>query len=92
MYDALGSTGATLDVINWNTSTDTAEVMMIGGTFGGAASIIGANSGATYSINTIGFTNDFFVQEQFEDNTNFMLEGNSFIDFTDTDPFSEGDL
>jgi len=92
LYDALGSTGATLDVINWNTSTDTAEVMMIGGTFGGAASIIGANSGATYSIDTIGFTNDFFVQEQFEDNTNFMLEGNSFIDFTDTDPFSEGDL
>ena len=54
--------------------------------------ITGANSGATYSIDTIGFTNDFFVQEQFEDNTNFMLEGNSFIDFTDTDPFSEGDL
>ena len=92
LYTALGATGATIDIINWDTSTDTANVMMIGGTFGNAASIIGVNSGATYTINTIGFTNDFFVQEEFEDNTNFMFEGNSILDFTDTDPFSEGDL
>ena len=32
------------------------------------------------------------IKDAFEDNTTFEFEGSSFLDFSDTDPFSEGDL
>jgi hypothetical protein len=35
---------------------------------------------------------EFFVAPDLEDNTEFEAEASEFIDFTDIDPFSEGDL
>ena len=87
-----GAVGGTLSVVSWKTATDTMEAAIVSGDITGVNAILGANSGASYAVSSIGFTQDFFVKGLFEDNTDFQLEGNSFINFSDTDPFSEGDL
>ena len=89
---ASGVTGGTLSVVSWKTATDTMEAALASGSIVGVDAIVGNNSGASYAVTSIGFTQDFFVKGLFEDNTDFQLEGNSFINFSDTDPFSEGDL
>jgi hypothetical protein len=85
-------TGGTLSVVSWITESDTMQAGLVAGDITGVNAIVGQNSGASYAVSSIGFTQDFFVKSLFEDNTDFQLQGNSFIDFTDTDPFSEGDL
>jgi hypothetical protein len=87
-----GVTGGTLSVVSWITESDTMQAGLVAGDITGVNAIVGQNSGASYAVSSIGFTQDFFVKSLFEDNTDFQLQGNSFIDFTDTDPFSEGDL
>ena len=44
------------------------------------------------SLKTVFEVFDFFVKDVFNDNNTFGLESSTFLDFTDTDPFSEGDL
>ena len=92
--NAAGSvTGATIDIIEWNTLTDTATIRVLpGGTIGGATLMIGETSGASFGIATIGTTLDFFVKDGLEDNTEIDLEAATFLDFTENDPFSEGNF
>ena len=92
LYDTSGVTGATMNVIDWNSSTKKAELQLVSGDVDNFRNLFGNSSGATYHIDSIGLTSDFFVKDVFEDNTSFGLESSSFLDFTDTDPFSEGDL
>jgi hypothetical protein len=84
LYVKLGSTGS-------GTFTEGENAFLYDGGVTGA-SILGESYGATYELDSIGFTQDYFVKDPFEDNTNFQFEGSTFLDFTDTDPFSEGDL
>ena len=92
LYDTSGVTGATMNVIDWDSSTKVAELQLVSGSVDNFRNLFGKSSGATYHIDSIGLTSDFFVKDVFEDNTSFGLESSSFLDFTDTDPFSEGDL
>ena len=91
--DAAGSvTSATIDIIEWDASTDVATARVVDGTTVGATAMVGQSSGASYGIATIGLTAEYFVADVFEDNTELNVEANSFLDFTNTDPFSEGEL
>ena len=92
MYDTSGVTGATMNVIDWNSSNKQVELQLVSGSIDNFRNLLGDSSGATYHIDSIGLTADFFVKDVFEDNLSFGLESSSFLDFTDTDPFSEGDL
>ena len=85
-------TSATVDIIEWDTSVDIATVRLVDGTTVGATAMVGASSGASYGINTIGLTAEYFVKDAFEDNTELDREAKGFLDFTNTDPFSEGDF
>jgi hypothetical protein len=91
LYDG-GVTGATMSVVVYDSTTSVIEGTLLSGSITGVDSILGESSGATYELDSIGFTQDYFVKDPFEDNTNFQFEGSTFLDFTDTDPFSEGDL
>jgi len=92
LYDTSGVTGATMNVINWDSTTKVAELQLVSGVVDNFRNLLGNSSGATYHINSIGLTSDFFVKDVFNDNNTFGLESSTFMDFTDTDPFSEGDL
>ena len=92
LYDTSGVTGATMNVINWDSTTKVAELQLVSGVVDNFRNLLGNSSGATYHINSIGLTSDFFVKDVFNDNNTFGLETSTFMDFTDTDPFSEGDL
>ena len=91
LYDG-GVTGATMSVVLYDSSSKVVEGTLLSGSITGVDSILGESSGATYAIDSIGYTQDYFVKDPFEDNTDIQFDGSSFIDFTDTDPFSEGDL
>ena len=88
LYDG-GVTGATMSVVVYDSTTSVIEGTLLSGSITGVDSILGESSGATYELDSIGFTQDYFVKDPFEDNTNFQFEGSTFLDFTDTDPFSE---
>jgi hypothetical protein len=91
--DAAGSvTGATIDIIEWDTNTDTATIRLINGTTVGATCMRGDASGASFGIHTIGLTQEYFAKDGLEDNTEIDFEAASFLDFTEKDPFSEGNF
>ena len=93
VLSSAGVTGATLTAISWaGSTTGVMEANLVAGSIEGVSSAIGDSSGASYSIASIGFTADFFAKDAMEDNTELMFEGSSFLDFTDKDPFSEGDI
>jgi|TARA_A100001515_G_scaffold59198_1_gene46751 hypothetical protein len=87
-----GATGATMEVVVWQGSTtDVMESFLVSGSLTGER-IVGQSSNANRVISTIGFTADYFAKDAFEDNTEFMRAGLNIFDFTDQDPFSEGDI
>ena len=91
--NAAGSvTGATIDIIEWDTNTDTATIRIVDGTTVGATCMRGSASGASFGIHTIGATQEFFAKDGLEDNTEIDFEASSFLDFTEKDPFSEGNF
>ena len=95
--DTFGNATGTAEVVDWNSSTKTLLLTNITGTLlytSGSESIKGASSGAEYLITSDG-TSDIVIpvntntNDIFGDNQNIEIEGN-IIDFSDTDPFSEG--
>jgi len=88
-----GSTlsGATVAgrVEEWD-SPITLFVTGVTGTFQTGITVEGAVSGAKYILSTSGLTNIFAIKDPSTDNLEFEI-GN-LIDFTDRDPFSEGDF
>lgn len=78
--NAAGSvTGATIDIIEWDTSTDTATIRLIDGTTVGATCMRGEASGASFGIHTIGLTQEYFAKDGLEDNTEIDFEAASFL-------------
>ena len=67
-----------LEVID-RSQTSPTSVLSLNGVFGDEAS-------------TVERSGEYFVAPDLEDNTEFEAEAKEFIDFTDIDPFSEGDL
>ena len=100
--DTFANATGTAEVADWNSNTKTLLITNIAGNLlytSGGESIKGASSGAEYII-TSAVTSDIILPqnvettELFGDNQIFELESNSdnIIDFSDSDPFSEGNF
>jgi len=85
-----GSTIVAL-VEEWNSSSKILEVSSVTGDFQTTGiTVAGLSSGAEYLLGTVEQTNSEIVPGFNNDNLGFERE--NLIDFTDTDPFSQGDL
>ncbi len=84
--------GATIAgrVEEWESATTTLFVTGVTGSFQVGVTVEGNSSGAKYILSSAGLTNIYAIKDPSTDNLEFEL-GN-LIDFTDRDPFSEGDL
>ncbi len=100
--DTFANASATADIVDWDANSKTLLITNITGNLlytSGDETVKGASSGAEYLISTDA-TADIIIQQNIEDNEFFgdnesiELEGNidNIIDFSDTDPFSEGNF
>lgn len=83
--------GATITghVQEWLSGSSTLYVTGITGAFQTGITVTGQSSAVEYIVTSVGSTNTYAVSDRGEDNLEF--ESGNLIDFTDTDPFSEGD-
>ena len=79
-------------VQEWLSASTTLYVTGVTGEFQAGITVEGQSSGAEYLLGSSGVTNEFAVNDNSEDNLEFEAESENLFDFTDTDPFSEGDL
>ena len=79
-------------VQEWLSASTTLYVTGVTGEFQAGITVEGQSSGAEYILGSSGVTNEFAVNDNSEDNLEFEAETENLFDFTDTDPFSEGDL
>lgn len=88
---SLGSATSVGTVINWYPDNKTIEVSLESGGFTSGI-VIGDTSNAQYSINATSVTTTKYSIEGFDDGAKIELERNQkeLFDFTDVDPFSEG--
>ena len=77
-------------VQEWLSASTTLYVTGLTGTFQTGITVGGESSGTKYVLGSSGVTSHFAVNDANEDNLEFETE--NLFDFTDTDPFSEGDL
>tara|TARA_R100001509_G_scaffold148320_1_gene106077 strand:- start:41533 stop:42477 length:945 start_codon:yes stop_codon:yes gene_type:complete len=100
--DTFSNASATADIVDWDANSKTLLITNISGNLlytSNTESVKGASSGAEYLITTDA-TADIIIQHNIEDNEFFgdnesiELEGNidNIIDFSDSDPFSEGNF
>lgn len=88
---SMGSATSVGTVINWYPDMNTIEVSLESGGFT-SGTVVGETSNAQYAINSTEVTNTKYSIENFDDGTRIELERNQkeLFDFTDVDPFSEG--
>ena len=79
-------------VQEWLSASTTLYVTGVTGEFQAGITVEGQSSGVEYLLGSSGVTNEFAVNDNSEDNLEFEAEAENLFDFTDTDPFSEGDL
>ena len=77
-------------VQEWLSASTTLYVTGLTGEFQAGITVQGQSSGTEYLLGSSGVTSHFAVNDADEDNLEFETE--NLFDFTDTDPFSEGDL
>lgn len=92
VFQGASYAGATIQarVQEWFSSTSTLHVSGVTGTFQTGITVEGVSSSAKYILGTAGITGINTIKDSSLDNLDFEI-GN-LIDFTDTDPFSQGDL
>lgn len=73
-------------VKEWDRANTKLQLINIQGQFTAGANVLGETSGALYVIQTQDDLEDFAVYDQY-DNRNIQDEANTFIDFTDVNPF-----
>lgn len=73
-------------VKEWDRTNTKLQIINIQGTFTPGSNVRGETSNAVYVIQTQDDLEDFAVYDQY-DNRNIQDEANTFIDFTDTNPF-----
>ena len=80
-----GSTsGTTARVRSYDSVNNTLEVSIVAGRFVSGESIVGQESGASYSLRTL---NEDDIVDPYADNDNIEFEADSIIDFTTKNPF-----
>lgn len=87
---SLAGATATAQVADFNDTTGVLNVFHVTGDFGVGQNVIGVKSNAVRSITKI----DDQVQSssEYSDNITFETEGDGVLDFSELDPWSEGDL
>ena len=87
--------GFSATVSDWTSSSRILRVHDVSGTLSGSVTITGGTSGATGGFGAQA-TADTIVPttttDPYDKSDEMQIEGDSIFDFTDTDPFSEGDL
>jgi hypothetical protein len=77
-------TGNTAVVRKWNLPTNTLEVSNMSGDFSVGETLLGSESGASYSIRIIPTYNSY---DGFADNNNIEIEADKILDFSESNPF-----
>ena len=95
--EEITSGSATATVNYWNLTNKTIKLTNITGTLDTNSNIVGNTSGADYAISTIVTTNIIVPQDPEDsapagdnENIEFIADQENIFDFTETDPFSEG--
>tara|TARA_B100001094_G_C18127913_1_gene770524 strand:+ start:213 stop:1094 length:882 start_codon:yes stop_codon:yes gene_type:complete len=95
--EEITSGSATATVNSWNLTNKTIKLTNITGTLDTNSNIVGNTSGADYAISTIVTTNIIVPQDPEDsapagdnENIEFIADQENIFDFTETDPFSEG--
>lgn len=85
-------------VSEWNLTTKSILLSNLSGTFDTSSNLVGDVSGADYAISTVTTTNIIIPQDPQDNDTagdnddlEFYADRDNIFDFTNTDPFSEGD-
>tara|TARA_B100000949_G_scaffold78280_2_gene69729 strand:- start:1795 stop:2655 length:861 start_codon:yes stop_codon:yes gene_type:complete len=89
--DTYASANTTARVISWNQTDKELKITDIVGTFGATSNIVGQTSGAYYSLTTTP-DNQVFINDITANNVTFETEADSIIDFSESNPFSEGNI
>jgi hypothetical protein len=87
-------------IVNWDNGTNRLTIFGASGSPETTSGVTGVSSGAyalfsatgPASIAAVGVTANLVDVDGFSDNETLEREASSFLDFTDVDPFSEGDL
>ena len=75
---AASVTGATIDIIEWNTNTDTATIRVIAGTTVGATLMVGQVIWSILWYSHYWSTQEYFAKDGLEDNTEIDFEASTF--------------
>lgn len=79
------------EVVSWNATTSTVVVKNITGIANLTDPLVGETSGASYTLANAPDTQDN-TGDPFDDNVTIEMEADGIFDFTEIDPFSEGDF
>jgi hypothetical protein len=79
-------------VVSWTSATNTLLVNMQEGDFIVGETLVGASGGASRTVSSVGESTTRATHQDEQDNEQIQLEQtqNGIFDFSDTDPFSEG--
>ena len=77
-------------VVSWVVSTRTLRINNISGTFATGTNITGNDSSAVWSLTS--YDDQLLPTTPYADNKIFQTDGDAILDFSESDPFSEGDL
>ncbi len=86
----LASANTTAEVISWTSSSKTLRVMNLVGTFNTTYNVVGGSSSASYSFTSTDYQQD--KQDTTSDSYKLELEADAVLDFTESNPFSEGNI
>ena len=86
----LASANTTAEVVSWTLSSKTLRVMNLVGTFNTTYNVVGGSSSASYSFTSTDYQQD--KQDTTSDSYKLELEADAVLDFTESNPFSEGNI
>ena len=82
------SANATFEISKWQANTATLDIINVKGdmTYEAGANVTGVTSGTTYVINDVNDSGNFIEHDQ-RDNEEIQTEANTWMNFSETDPF-----
>ena len=86
----LASANTTAEVVSWTSSSKTLRVMNLVGTFNTTYNVVGGSSSASYTFTSTDYQQD--KQDTTSDSYKLELEADAVLDFSESNPFSEGNI
>jgi len=83
--------GFSSKVVLWTSSTKTLRVHGVSGSISGSDIVTGSDSGATGTFSTQSDTTEIIAPDPFDMSDDFQVTADDLFDFTDIDPFSDGE-